>query len=312
MSLLMRKRIILAKEEVSYGTDPTPTGAANAILVRNLETKPFDGELVARNLVRPYLGNYENLTGAFRGTVDLEVELAGSGAAGTAPKWGPLLKACGMNETLTPATDATYAFNSDVDTMKSLTLYVNHDGVLHEFNGARGNFEINLEAKQIPFLKFSFVGLFVPVVDGALPTADYSGFQTPLTVNDANTPNFTLHGFEAAMQSFSFDAGNQIVHRSLVNSDKVLRTDRLSSGACSIEAVPVATKDWWTLVRNNTLGALNVVHGVTPGNIVQLTSARVQLIAPEYSDSDSVLMTDFDLSFIPSSAGNDEFSIVVK
>lgn len=259
-----------------------------------------------------YLGSSENLTAAFRGMCEFEVELAGSGAAGTAPKYGPLLLACGFTETINAGTDATYAFNSNVDTMDSVTLYMNLDGILHKFTGGRGNADINLEAKQIPVIKFSFTGLFQTVIDSAAPTPDYSSFQKPLVVNSVNTPTFTLHGFAAPMQSLSVDCGNQIVHRSLVGSDKILRTDRQVTGATSIEANTVAGKDWWTIVKNNTLGALALTHGITAGNIVQLNSARVQLIAPEYSDSDGVAMLDFDLAFIPSSAGNDELSIVVK
>ena len=61
MPLLARKKIILAKTESTYGTDPTPTGVANAILVRNLNLTPQDADLVNRDLVRPYLGRSEQL-----------------------------------------------------------------------------------------------------------------------------------------------------------------------------------------------------------------------------------------------------------
>ena len=61
MPLLSRKRVILAKTEVTYGTDPTPTGAANAILVRNLSITPQNSEIVSRDLVRPYLGASEQI-----------------------------------------------------------------------------------------------------------------------------------------------------------------------------------------------------------------------------------------------------------
>ncbi len=37
MALRTSQRLLLAEEETTYGTDPTPTGAANAILVRSLE-----------------------------------------------------------------------------------------------------------------------------------------------------------------------------------------------------------------------------------------------------------------------------------
>ena len=61
MPQLTRRRTILAKIETTYGTDPTPTGVANAILVRNLNITPQNSEIVSRDLIRPYLGNSEQL-----------------------------------------------------------------------------------------------------------------------------------------------------------------------------------------------------------------------------------------------------------
>ena len=60
MSLKTNKRTILAKTESTYGTDPTPTGSANAILLRNLSVVPLDGEFVNRDLIRGYFGNSNN------------------------------------------------------------------------------------------------------------------------------------------------------------------------------------------------------------------------------------------------------------
>ena len=98
MPLLQRKRVILAKVETTYGVDPTPTGAANAILVRNLNVTPQDADFSDRNLVRPYIGRSEQLPAAIRAMLDFEVEMAGSGTAGVAPGYGPLLRACGFSE----------------------------------------------------------------------------------------------------------------------------------------------------------------------------------------------------------------------
>lgn len=100
MPLLQRKRIILAKIETTYGTDSVPTGAANAILVRNLNVTPQDADFTDRDLVRPYLGRSEQLPAAIRASLDFEVEMAGSGTAGTVPGYGALLRACAFSENI--------------------------------------------------------------------------------------------------------------------------------------------------------------------------------------------------------------------
>lgn len=96
MSLLNRKRTLLAKIETTPGTDPTPTGASNAMLIKNMTLTPMETTLVSRDLIRPYLGNFAQLPAANYAKLAFEVELAGSGTAATAPAYDPLLRACGM------------------------------------------------------------------------------------------------------------------------------------------------------------------------------------------------------------------------
>jgi len=311
MPLLQRKRVILAKIETTYGTDPVPTGAANAILVRNLNVSPQDADFVDRDLVRPYLGRSEQLPAAIRATVDFEVEIAGAGAAGTVPGYGPLLRACGLSETITASTKVDYAPISA--SFESVTIYLNNDGVLHKLTGARGTVSIQMKVKDIPVFKFQFTGLYNAVSDVALPAPTYSAFQTPLTVTNVNTTPFTLHGYSAVLSDFQLDLTNSIVHRTLVGgSEAVLITDREPQGSMTIEATTVTAKDWWSLAKAATLGALDITHGITGGNKVQITSSRVQLTKPQYQDMDGVSMLQFGTNYIPSSAGNDELLISVK
>ena len=102
MPLLSRKRVLLARIESTYGTDPVPTGGSHAILVRNMEVTPQENDLVARDLIRPFLGNSEQIPAGTRVKASFEIELAGSGTAGTAPPWASVLRACGFAETLVP------------------------------------------------------------------------------------------------------------------------------------------------------------------------------------------------------------------
>jgi hypothetical protein len=103
MSLLTRKRTILAKIESTYGTDPTPTGSANAMLVKNLEFNPIQADLVSRDLIRPYLGVSERLLATKFVQANFEVEAAGAGAAGLVPGYGPLMRACGFEQIIDTA-----------------------------------------------------------------------------------------------------------------------------------------------------------------------------------------------------------------
>lgn len=311
MSLKMRKAILLAKPEVTYGTDPLPVGA-NAILVRNMRPSPLESEFVGRDLIRPYFGSSEQLLVGTHCKIDFEIELAGSGVAGTPPKWAPVLKACGFNETDT-ASDDTYTPNSNSTYVAgdSVSLYYNLDGVLHKILGARGDVSFELTAKQIPVMKFSFTGLYGGITDAAAATPDYSGFMAPKPVDTTWTPTGTLHGISPVISGLTIAMNNAVAYRKLIGAEAVIITDRKPSGQITFEADLVATKDWWTTARNATLAALQIVHGTAAGNIIQIDAPKVQIGAPSYQDQDGVAMLQCDLTFTPS-AGNDEISIVAK
>ena len=310
MPLLSRKRTILAKTEITYGTDPTPTGTANAILVRNLNITPLNAELASRDLVRPYLGASEQLLASSYVAVDFEVEMAGAGTAGTAPAYGPLLQACGMSETLVALATATYTPVSTA--FKSVTIYYNVDGVLHKITGARGNVELNIAAGQIPTFKFSFTGLYNAPTDTVAPTVTYTAFQTPLVANNDNTTGFSLFSYSGILSSLALNLNNAVAFRNMIGLENVLMTDRQVNGTCVIEAPTIAAKDFFSIALGNTLGALDITHGTTAGNKVQVLSARVDISNPTYQDMNGIQMLQIPLTLVPSTAGNDEISIVVK
>lgn len=134
MTRKVRRSTILWKIEGTYAQDPTPTGAANAILVRNLDIKPLKPELVPRDIIRPFLGMSEKLVAARWFEMTFGIELAGSGTAGVAPAWGTLLRGCGMAETvLTPAHTGT----AQAGGASSITLAVGASAVDNAYRGMR-------------------------------------------------------------------------------------------------------------------------------------------------------------------------------
>lgn len=308
MALLKRKAVLLAKIETIYGTDPVPTGAANAILVSDLNINPMEMKTVDRALLTPFLGNSEQLPTGIFSKLDCSCEIAGSGTAGTAPAWGALLRMCGFAETTTAGVKVEYApVSSGFD---SGTLYFNLDGVLHKLTGSRGNVSLDFSRDGRPAFKFSFTGLFNAVADAASPVPALTAWKKPLPFNKTNTPTFTLQGYAAILHSLSADMANNLVYRELINgTDQVLITDRKPAGQIVMEAVTVATKDWWTSIKSATTGALQLIHGTAAGNKVQIDAPNVQLLNPQYQDQDGIAMLQAGLVFAPGTSGNDEFKI---
>lgn len=308
MSLLSRKRTILAKVESVYGTDPTPAGSTDAMLVRNLNIQPINATVVSRDLVRPFLGNSDQLIADAHVSMDFEIELAGSGVAGTAPAWAALIKACGFGETVVASTSVTYAPISS--SIPSLTLYFNVDGILHKITGARGTFELTFNVAAIPVLKFTFTGLYNAPSDSAAPSCDFTKFIAPKVVNTQNTSAFSLFSFSGYLENMSINLGADVQYRTLVGLEEVRLVDRKPSGTIMIEAPTIGSKDFFTAARNGTTGALAVTHGSAAGNIVAIAAPHVSLGNPVYQDSKGVQMLSLPVVLSPST-GNDELSIVL-
>lgn len=302
------KLAALAKVETTYGTDAVPTGAANAILLSDVTVTPIAADKVARDLILPYFGDQGFELAAAYAKVEFSVEMAGSGTAGTAPAYGPLLRGCSFAEVITAATKVEYkpvTANPD-----ALSIYANMDGVNHALLGARGTMTLSVAPKQIPKFRFMMTGLLGPIADTALPTPTYTGFREPLVSSKANT-TFSLHGLAAVTESFSLDMGNQVEPRMLVGSESIEITDRNVSGSAVIEAVAIAVKDWFTIARSSTLGALSLVQGITAGNIVEIVASNVQVGPPTYGNTQKILNTTLPLTFRPGS-GDDEIIIRVR
>ena len=308
MALLTRKRVILIEAESSYGTDPTPT-ATDVVLVRDLSITPQSSDVVNRDVVRPFLGASEQLLANTSVEVSFSVELAGSGTVATPPRYGAALKACGLSETVASGTSVTYAPVSS--SFSSITIHYNTDGVRHKVTGARGTVVLNASVGEIPSLDFTFTGIYNAPDDSALPSVTYGNQATPLVFKNGNTTSFQLLSFSAALMSLSMDLGNSTVYRELVGGTKeVLITDRAASGSVSIEAVALSSKDYFAAaLTDSSLGNLTITHGTTAGNIVALSSTKVDIGDVAYGEADGIQMLEIPYTLVPSASGN-ELSLV--
>jgi hypothetical protein len=308
MALLARKTYILAKAEATYGTNSSPANT-DAVLVRNLELTPLAGDVVSRELIRGYLGNSEGLIAKTYAELKFEVELAGSGTAGTAPRYSNLLLATGMALTTVASTSNTYAPVSS--SFGSSTIVYNTDGLNHALTGCRGSFSIKAEVGQIPTLSFSMVGVYNSPTDTSPVSANYTSQATPLVFRQGNTTAFSIFSYSGLLQSFDFDLANATVYRQLVNSSagEVLITDRKPAGSVMIEAPTLATKDFFGIALASATGGLTFTHGTAAGNRVVFNSPQTDITTPAYGEQDGVRMLSLPYVSVPTTAGNDEMSL---
>ena len=304
---LTRKRLIQVKGEATYGTDSSPAGT-DALLVRNLEITPIEADVVSRDLIRNYLGNSPQLLANTRVSITFQAELAGSGTAGTPPRYGALLRACGLLEAIVASTSVTYTPRSAG--FESATIYFNNDGIRHVLTGCRGTFTMNCEVGQIPTLDFTMIGVYNAPSDVALPTTTYSQQASPLIFRQGNTSAFQFFSYAGCLQSVSFDMANETVYRELVGCTKeILITNRAPAGTVMIEAPTLATKDYFNIAQTETTGNLTFLHGTAAGNRVTFTAGQCDITNPTYADQDGVQMLNIPYVAVPTTAGNDELTL---
>lgn len=323
MSRLVRNTAILAKIETTYGTDAAPTGAANALLIANQSITPLAAQNVDRGLVRPYFGGSEQLLGNAYKEVSFDIELAGSGAAGTAPAWGPLLRACGFAEVLTASTRVDY---TPVSTgFESLTIYYYDDGVLHKLLGARGSFSINAKVNEKPTLGFKFTGLDGGDTAATVGSTTLSAFKTPLVVGNANSNVLVLGGTTSSSgaptitggtqftsQGLEVDSGNGVNYIPLLGEESVEVTDRSMTGKIMLSMSAAEEVAKMADVKGAVLSSIGLVHGTTAGNKVMLFSPSAQFTNPSKGEVNGRRLIGYDLRIVPDPAGsgNDEFRLV--
>ncbi len=320
----VRNTVLLAKIETTYGTDSSPTGSSNAMLVTRPSITPLAANNVDRDLVRPYLGGSEQLVGTRSVRCEFSVELAGSGTAGTAPAYGPLLRACALAETVSAGTRVDYT--PITNSQESVTLYWYDDGVLHKLTGGRGNCKIMLGSGDRPELQFSLEGIFSTPTAATPGSTSFSAFVTPLVVTDANTGDLTFGGTVASSgapaisggtaypsMGLELDLGNQVAFTPLLGGETVDVTQRALQGAIRLDLTAAQEVTFYSTVLAATLQSMSIIHGTTAGNRVLIHQPSVQLFDVTKEEMNGRRMVGYKTRGVPTpgGSGNDELRLVI-
>nr|WP_320194740.1 phage tail tube protein [Agrobacterium rosae]MDX8313001.1 hypothetical protein [Agrobacterium rosae] len=303
-----RKLAMLHAIETTYGEDAEPV-AADAILGTNVTITPIEGQEVSRDLMLPYMGNQGVVLAGMYARVEFDIEIAGAGSAGTVPKYGSLLRVASMSETVVAGTSVTYAIVEDA--IESGSLYFIQDKVQHVLLGGQANIAPSYTPSAIPRMRVSYVGLLGQITDVvAMPAVTQAGWTTPLHVSKANT-TMSLHGWNSVAESLSLDLGNVLTPRFLIGDERILISDRNSTGTAVVEARSLAEIDWFDRAIKRTRGPLSITHGKTAGNIVEITSPAVEIGRPTQGQTNGIINYSLPLSLVPV-VGRDELKIVVR
>lgn len=301
---------LLAKEESSYGVDPTPTTAANAIqVISDLVITPT-GNLHTRDVYGETLSPAAPLLGQQWYEISFVVEMRGSGTAGTAPRMGDLFEACGMTENIAVSTSVNYNLNSS--SQKSCTIYAylgEGTGLRFIFSGCRGTFRIVCVSGETAKVEFRFMGKYASPTDQTAPSSVTYDSTTPPKCKGVT---FTFDSYAAVVQQLEVDCNNTIAKRDSITDSTGVQgfeiTNRDPKGSMNPEAVVSGTYAFFSAWNDSASKALSAVIGSTAGNIITISGTAAVIETIGFGDRDGV--RTFEIPFkLARSTVNDEFAL---
>lgn len=296
---------LAAKIETTEGT-AIALAAADAVLAANMKFEHTidQGERPNKSAS---ISPWPNIPGARQATLEFDVELKGSGTAGTAPEFGKLLKACGFAETVVASTSVTYLPSSSG--FVSLTMGLYEDGMCHLLWGARGTVKLSLEAGKPAMMHFVFKGADFSVTDVAMLTAvSYQSSLPPAFLS----ASFTIDSYAALIGKLEFDLANKVSLRPDANQGSGFKsaviTARRPVMSFDPEKVLVAGYDFYGKLRSGNLGALTATVGSVAGNRCVVTAPKVQYTKIAEADKDGLRTLGIDC-LLARNTGDDELSL---
>lgn len=310
--LRVQNEVILAKSETTYNTDAVPTAGTNAILVRSVSFAPEGLRMIDRGAIRSSIGSLQQIYGGELKRIQFECEVKGSGAAGTAPEIAPLLKACGLAETVNAGTSVVYKPTST--NQSSATIYYYEGGrKLHILTGCRGNATLRAEAGGILLIQFDLVGHWTQPTDASQPSPTYNS-QVPKPLIALS--GFSINGVSTlTCRSWQWSFNNKLSFSPSMSATDgygdVIIADRPVSGEAVVETELDSVIDVDALITAGTRFAFaSGTIGGTAGNRVAVTtpSSSTYLSNMALGDGEGIRLRTYSM-MVDDSTPDQEVSI---
>ncbi len=303
-----KKTVVLAKLESTYGADPTLAAGDDAIEAYEFTPPVINADMKERNPGNDDLSMFGELRGKTSYDFQIISNLRGSGAAGTAPRRSPLMKACGFEETVVSSTSVSYKPRSSALESCAVEAYI--DGILHQLLGCVGNYSLDLTAGELAKETFDLKARYALPTDSVIvsPTFDTT---VPQIVKGIT---MTVGSYSAIIEKMTVNMNNVVAERPDFNQTEGIQgfaiTGRNPEGSMTIEAVLRATSnaDFWSYFHNTTVKDISFVIGTVAGNICTITVPKIFFRAPVTGDRDGVRTNELAFQ-IARNSGDDELVI---
>ncbi len=311
MAKLIRRMTVLVKDEAIYNTDSLPVPALDAVRVMDVSYGLTGQRVTERNEVHASLAKLSQIIGDSLFTLTCKIYINGSGTAGTAPRWGALLRCCAITETVVAVTSVAYSPESDSSLHGSSTVYIYEDGLRYIMTGVRGTPKLDAKAGEPGMIEFNLTGHFSGPTDQTLVNPTLETALAPVV----RSAGFTVGGYAAVVSGVSFDIQNEVITPDDINSadsyGEIIIAGRNVTGTIDPEVDAVATKDFLTEYRGGASYPLATgVIGLVAGNRWQLVQPAIQYSDWAIGDKSGIRTNDMPYMAVES-VGDDDFTLTL-
>jgi len=315
----------VVKETVA-GTFIEP-GATDTFHAVNIQFTPTQQNFDRKDTASTF-GIRDSIPGSGEGDISFELPLCGAAAAGTAPFWGTLMRACGHSETTVAVTSVTYAPTS---IFTGLTVYPSEgysvsvwtddknaaNGLQLSLTGCQGNVQISTKQGEPLIGKFKFHGAYQVVANDVQPVVTDATLSPPIFLG----ATMTVHAVNTlAFDGFEFDKGNVINKRGDVSAASGVRSAWITGHKPMIKISPemvlTTTLDYYGRWRAGTTGnfiASLAGAGVPAGSKMVFTAGRTQFKDLTMADREGAATADLGLQITTAANAADgaDYSLVL-
>jgi hypothetical protein len=306
--------LALVKAGGTYGAVPT-FAAGDALICSAIEITPLEGDILERTQADGESGRVASRAMVRqRSSATLTFEAAGSGVAGTRPKWSALAEACGgtwadvatVSNTLTEASLNSSLGFADIRILRGgFADYRSH--------GARGNMVITLPSGELPTIQATMMGLYTTPVAQALITPTYSNQARSVVVDSVNTPTVQIGPtgtpISRCISNFSLDFGCSTTYYNEAGctSPEVRITARQPTATITFRETSLADFNIFDFSANQSppIHGFKIVHGPA-GARMTIEIPKLTYGQPSHENRDGLLYTTVEL-YPERVAGNPSF-----
>lgn len=319
MALLNKRVSLLAKVETTYGTDVTPAAADGFYAVAGSAPTIVKQDNKLTDVARG--GTMSILPPAEPGPRHLEVSfripLRGAGAAYSAtvlPKAAPILRACGLQQTVTTTLGLEKAeYKPRSSGFESVSLYYYVDGLLYKLLGARGSVNLVSRTGGPMYAECRMQALWADPADAAIvaPTGEPTVLHPALL---SSLLQLGTENYAAAIENINLN-----LNQTLVAAPDSAKADgiggihivgREPNGSMDPEAALVATFGYYGKLKAATKMDLSYQHGSAQYNRIKASCPQVVLSDVQPGDRSGIttFTTPFDI-VSDAAAGDDELTL---